>query len=112
MAKGKNGNGKRSRGNGSPIRLVHRPNGLKATTSPHPTQRCKTTTNLPENFRQVFEAIGKHANGVPLKDLKVAKLGEKTLHWLVRQLCKHGYVRAQAEKKPEPKKAVAKKEEK
>jgi hypothetical protein len=54
----------------------------------------KPTTNLPENLRQVFEAIGKHASGVPLKDLKVAKLGGKTLQWLVRKLCKHGYVRA------------------
>jgi hypothetical protein len=72
----------------------------------------KTAEKLPTNLQEVFAAIAKHASGVSLKDLKVAKLGDKTLHWLVRQLCKHEYVRVKAEEKPGPKKAVAKKEEK
>jgi hypothetical protein len=48
---------------------------------------------------------------VSLKNLKVPTLGDKTLHWLVRQLCKHEYVRVKAEEKPETKTA-AKKEDK
>jgi len=72
----------------------------------------KSIANLPANLQTVFQAIAKHASGVSLRDLKVPKLGDKTLHWLVRQLCKHEYVRVKAEEKPEPKKAVAKKEEK
>ena len=71
----------------------------------------KTAEKLPTNLQDVFAAIAKHAGGVSLKDLKVAKLGDKTLHWLVRQLCKHEYVRVKAEEKPESKKTVAKKEE-
>jgi hypothetical protein len=72
----------------------------------------KTAEKLPTNLQAVFAAIAKHANGIALKDLKVTKLSEKTKHWLIRQLCKHEYVRVKAEEKPEPKKAVAKKEEK
>ena len=55
--------------------------------------------------------VGKHAEGVALKGLKVGKMAPKYLHWLVRQLAKHEFLRV-AEEKPEPKKAVAKKEEK
>lgn len=43
---------------------------------------------------------------------KVAKLGTRTLHWLVRQLAKHEFVRVKAEEKPVLKKlsSPAKKE--
>jgi hypothetical protein len=72
----------------------------------------KTAERLPTNLQEVFAAIAKHANGISLRDVKVAKLSEKTTRWLIRQLCKHEYVRAKVEEKPETKKAVAKKEEK
>ena len=65
----------------------------------------KSVSSLPANLQAVFEAIGKHTSGVSLDDLKVPKLGAKTLNWLVRQLCKHSYVRAEAEPK-KPAKAV------
>ena len=71
----------------------------------------KSVSNLRQNLQDVFAAVEKHKDGIALKDLKVAKLGEKTLHWLVRQLAKHEFIRCKAEEKTEPKKA-AKKEEK
>jgi hypothetical protein len=67
---------------------------------------------LPTNLQDVFAAVAKHANGIPLKDLKVAKLSTKTLHWLVRQLCKHEYLRTKGEDKPESKKTTKKEEQK
>jgi hypothetical protein len=77
--------------------------------SPNPTLHVysgKSVSALPANLQAVFEAIAKHnSHGVSLKDLKVPKLGAKTLNWLVRQLCKHSYVRAEAEPK-KPAKAV------
>jgi hypothetical protein len=72
----------------------------------------KTAEKLPTNLQDVFAAVAKHKNGIALKDLKVPNLGAKTTQWLTRQLCKHEYVRAKAEEKPEPKKVVAKKEAK
>lgn len=88
-----------------------------AFPSPNPTlfvYAGKSVTNLPQNLQDVFAAVEKHKDGVALKELKVAKLGEKKLHWLVRQLAKHEFLRVKAEEKPEPKKAsaAAKKEEK
>jgi hypothetical protein len=83
--------------------------------SPNPTlftYANKSVANLPKNLREVFEAVGKHAEGVALQSLKVGKMAPKYLHWLVRQLAKHEFLRVKAEEKPEPKKAVAKKEEK
>ena len=71
----------------------------------------KSVAALPQNLQDVFSAVEKHKDGIALKDLKVAKLGEKTLHWLVRQLAKHEFIRCKAEEKAEPKKP-AKKEEK
>jgi hypothetical protein len=84
--------------------------------SPNPTLLTyanKSVTNLPKNLREVFEAVGKHAEGVALKSLKVGKMAPKYLHWLVRQLAKHEFLRVVVEK-PESKKAnaSAKKEEK
>jgi hypothetical protein len=52
----------------------------------------KTAEKLPTNLQEAFAAIAKHANGIALRDLKVAKLSEKTKHGLIRQLCKHEYV--------------------
>lgn len=72
----------------------------------------KTAERLPTNLQEVFAAVAKHAKGISLRDVKVAKLSEKTTHWLIRQLCKHEYVQAKVEEKPESKKALAKKEEK
>jgi hypothetical protein len=83
--------------------------------SPNPTlftYANKSVANLPKNLREVFEAVGKHAEGVALQSLKVEKMAPKYLHWLVRQLAKHEFLRVKAEEKPEPKKALAKKEEK
>ena len=61
----------------------------------------KSTASLPQNLQEVVAAIAKHSGGIALKDLKVAKLGPKTTAWLVRSLCKHGFVKAVAEEKPE-----------
>lgn len=115
MTKGKNGQSKEKK-----IKQEH-PFGppearAKGFTfpSPNPTlfvQAGKTAEKLPKNLQDVFAAVGRHANGTPLKTLKVTGLGTKTLHWLVRQLAKHEFIRCKAEEKAEPKKA-AKKEEK
>jgi hypothetical protein len=83
--------------------------------SPNPTlfiYANKSVANLPKNLREVVEAVGKHADGVALKSLKVGKMAPKYLHWLVRQLAKHEFLRVKVEEKPETKKTVAKKEEK
>ena len=61
----------------------------------------KSTASLPQNLQDVVAAIAKHSGGVPLKSLEDAKLSAKTLAWLVRQLCKHGFVKAVAEERPE-----------
>jgi hypothetical protein len=82
--------------------------------SPNPTlfiYANKSVANLPKNLREVVEAVGKHAVGVALKSLKVGKMAPKYLHWLVRQLAKHEFLRVVVEK-PETKKTVAKKDEK
>ena len=69
----------------------------------------KSVASLPKNLQEVFQAVEKHKDGVALKDLKVGKMDTRYLAWLCRQLCKHEYLRAKAEEKPEPKKAAAKK---
>ena len=68
----------------------------------------KSVTNLPQNLQDLLAAVEKHKDGVALKDLKVPKLSAKTLAWLVRQLCKHEYIRVKAEEKPESKKTTKK----
>jgi hypothetical protein len=68
----------------------------------------KSVASLPKNLQEVFEAVERHKDGVALKDLKVGKMDTRYLAWLCRQLCKHEYLRAKAEEKPEPKKAVKK----
>ena len=105
MTKGKSGNGKEK------VNKERQPHPFgppearaKGYTFPstNPTLHVysgKSVSSLPANLQAVFEAVGKHASGVSLDDLKVPKLGEKTLSWLVRQLCKHSYIRAEAEPK-------------
>jgi hypothetical protein len=83
--------------------------------SPNPLLQVyagKTAGKLPTNLQDVFAAIAKHANGISLKDVKVAKLSTKTAHWLIRQLCKNEFLLVKVEEKPETKKTVAKKVEK
>jgi hypothetical protein len=72
--------------------------------SPNPTlfvHAGKSVTNLPQNLQDIFAAVEKHKDGIPLKELKVPKLGAKTLHWLVRQLAKHEFLRVKPEKEAE-----------
>jgi hypothetical protein len=114
MTKGKSGNGKEKvKKERQPHPFGPREARAKGFTFPsaNPTLHVysgKSVSSLPANLQAVFEAIEKHnSHGVSLKDLKVPKLGAKTLNWLVRQLCKHSYVRAEAEPK-KPAKAVAK----
>lgn len=95
--------------------LDHRKHGPKVSTSlvPIPPFTFMPVSPSPP-FRKIsrmFLPVEKHKDGIALKDLKVAKLGEKTLRWFVRQLAKHEFTRCKAEEKAEPKKA-AKKEEK
>jgi hypothetical protein len=119
MTKGKSGNGKEKKAKREQQPHPFGPPESRAKGYAFPTTNPilhiyagKTAERLPTNLQEVFAAIAKHANGISLRDVKVAKLSEKTTHWLIRQLCKHEYVRVKAEEKPEPKKAVAKKEEK
>jgi uncharacterized protein YejL (UPF0352 family) len=69
----------------------------------------KSAANLPTNLQEVIAVVEKHSSGVALKNLKVGKMAPKYLQWLVRQLCKHEFLRAKGEVKPEPKKETAKK---
>ncbi len=69
----------------------------------------KSVASLPKNLQEVFAAVEKHKDGVALKSLRVGKMDARYLAWLCRQLCKHEYLRAKAEDKPEPKKATTKK---
>jgi hypothetical protein len=116
MTKSKNENGKEKKAKQGPHPFGPPEARAKSFNfpSPNPTLLAndKSTASLPENLQEVVAAIAKHSGGVSLRSLKVAKLSPKTLAWLVRSLCKHGFLNAQAEEKPEPKKAVAKKEEK
>lgn len=114
----KNGNGKEKKLSPAREKRQNHPFGEPserakgyAFPSPNPTlfvYSGKAVGNLPQNLQDVFAAVEKHKDGVALKDLKVPKLSAKTLAWLVRQLCKHEYIRPKAEEKPESKKTTKK----
>jgi hypothetical protein len=119
MTKGKHGNGKEKKAKRERQPHPFGPPEARAKDydlpSPIPTlftYANKPVANLPKNLREVFEAVGKQTDGVALKSLKVGKMAPKYLHWLVRQLAKHEFLRVVEEKPPEPKKPVAKKGEK
>jgi hypothetical protein len=68
----------------------------------------KSVTHLPQNLQDVFAEVSKHADGIPLKSLRVGKMSTKYRSWMVRQLAKHEFLRVKAEEKPEPRLARAK----